>query len=203
MQSVHCKSKREIFSERTPLLGVVRRAFGPEIASVWICIQLESISEFSGCKQKLTDRQYNELSSLIIESYGYLNMAEFMLFCRQFKRGDYGRFYSAVDPILIMDGLKKFDRERAEAYDRLQELAEAEALNTRYRNSQRIRERYRRRVPGAWTDTALLDFNQYRLMGYDQLSDDEFSKEYARIESGEITVPELPKILQGLINKNQ
>ena len=39
-----------------------------------------------------------------------------MLFFARFKRGCYGRFWGAADPLVIMEALKAFGRERKTAY---------------------------------------------------------------------------------------
>lgn len=38
-----------------------------------------------------------------------------MLFFYQFKKGNYGRFYGAIDPLVIMTALQSFRRERFDA----------------------------------------------------------------------------------------
>lgn len=103
-------------------------AYGFGTAQEWLAYQITDLSEFSGARDKITDRQLDQIIQLITDDYGFLNMAEIMLFCRRFKRGLYDKFYGSVDPIAIMQGLNEFCRERNEAYakrDRyLQELKE-------------------------------------------------------------------------------
>ena len=65
---------------------------------------------------KIDNDQLNEIAALIRSDYGFLNMAEIMLFCRRFKKGQYDKFYGSVDPITIMRGLNEFCKERSYAY---------------------------------------------------------------------------------------
>lgn len=100
-----------------PSLITVNRTYGNGTAQEWLTYMVSDISEFSGARNKITPGQINQIVQLITVEYGYLNMAEIMLFCRRFKSGYYGSFYSSVDPMTIMAGLKLFIRERADAWN--------------------------------------------------------------------------------------
>ena len=104
------------FFQNAPTLWTVNLAYGFGTAQEWLAYQITDLSEFSGAKDKITDRQLDQIIQLITDDYGFLNMAEIMLFCRRFKRGLYGKFYGSVGPIAIMQGLNEFCRERNEAY---------------------------------------------------------------------------------------
>ena len=98
-----------------PSLWDANRAYGYGTAQEWLAYQITDLSEFSGARDKITDRQLDQLIQLVTDDYGFLSLAEFMLFCRRFKRGLYCKFYGSVDPISIMQGLNEFCREREEA----------------------------------------------------------------------------------------
>lgn len=104
------------FFQNAPTLWTVNLAYGFGTAQEWLAYQITDLSEFSGAKDKITDRQLDQIIQLITDDYGFLNMAEIMLFCRRFKKGSYDKFYGSVDPIAIMKGLNVFCRERNEAY---------------------------------------------------------------------------------------
>ena len=104
------------FFQNAPTLWTVNLAYGFGTAQEWLAYQITDLSEFSGAKDKITDRQLDQIIQLITDDYGFLNMAEIMLFCRRFKKGSYDKFYGSVDPIAIMKGLNEFVRERNEAY---------------------------------------------------------------------------------------
>lgn len=115
---------------KAPTLNAVNAAFGRGTAEEWLTFQLGNLSEFSGAREKITNEQIGQLAQLIRGDYGFLNMAEMMLFCRRFKAGHYGEFYGSVDPITIMRGLRAFCTERANAIakhdDELEKLRQAE-----------------------------------------------------------------------------
>ena len=103
-------------SQNSPTLWTGNLAYGFVTSKDWLAYQITDLSEFSGAKDKITDRQLDQIIQLITDDYGFLNMAEIMLFSRRFKKGSYDKFYGSVDHIAIMHGLNVFCRERNEAY---------------------------------------------------------------------------------------
>lgn len=110
------KDPERCFFQNAPTLWNVNVGYGFGTAQEWLAYQIADLSEFSGARDKITDRQLDQIIQLITDDYGFLNMAEIMLFCRRFKKGSYDKFYGSVDPIAIMKGLNEFVRERNEAY---------------------------------------------------------------------------------------
>lgn len=100
-----------------PTLAKVREMMGINAPVVWLVPQLLDLSEFCGCKNKLTVRQLEECASMIVSEFYFLKVSELMLFFARFKAGHYGVFYGAVDPMTIMCKLRYFIRdERNAAY---------------------------------------------------------------------------------------
>lgn len=83
---------------------------------MWLIPQLYDLSEYCGCKDKLRGRPLEQCASIIALEYFYLKVSELMLFFHRFKSGRYGRFYGAVDPLVITTSLRDFIRERNDAY---------------------------------------------------------------------------------------
>ena len=101
-----------------PTLQEVNKDYGNGTAQEWMLYQLDDLSEYCGARDKLTKRQMQLLSQLLVQEYGWLNVAEFMLFFRRFKLGQYGRFYGSVDPMRITMALKEhFLTERFYAHE--------------------------------------------------------------------------------------
>lgn len=94
-----------------PTLADLRYHFGENMPSTWLLPQLFNLSEFCGCKDKITTRQIEETATMITQNYYYLKVSELMLFFYRFKAGRYGRFYGAVDPMLILTSLQRFVKE--------------------------------------------------------------------------------------------
>lgn len=101
-----------------PTLFLLNNAYGSQTAAMWLVPQLYNLSEYCGCKDKLSGGQLKECASVIASQFGYLSVTELMLFFYRFKSGRYGRFYGSVDPLVITTSLRDFLKERANAYDK-------------------------------------------------------------------------------------
>ena len=111
-QSVVVQNPEKAFCGKAPCLGLVARALGAAVRDSWLDIQLTELAAFSGCKDKLTGHQLRGLIEIIADEYGFLKVTELMYFFRRFKSGAYGKFYGAVDPMVITCALRDFLDER-------------------------------------------------------------------------------------------
>lgn len=137
------KSSARCHFTNAPTLWTANQAYGYGTAQEWLIYQITDLSEFSGARAKLTDRQIDQVVQLITDDYGYLNMAEIMLFCRRFKSGAYDKFYGTVDPIAIMQGLAEFCKERVSAWAKREALQRAEKRERELHNPNNMsREEY-------------------------------------------------------------
>lgn len=100
------------FFGKAPSLAVVKHTYGPNAPTMWIIAQLYDLCEYTGAK-KMDAQQATMLAEVIAQEYGYLKVSELLLFFFRFKAGNYGRFFGAVDPMVITTALKEFLKERA------------------------------------------------------------------------------------------
>ena len=99
------------FFGKAPTLGVVKQAYGPNAPTMWLMAQLYDLCEYTGAK-KMDVQQATMLAEIIAQEYGYLKVSEILLFFLRFKAGNYGRFYGAVDPMVITAAIREFLKER-------------------------------------------------------------------------------------------
>lgn len=189
MQVKYCRDVDRVFFGKAPKLRTLAEAYGHHTAESWLTIQLNDLSEFAGCKGKLSKRQYEELAKMILETYPHYNLAEFMLFCHRFKLCRYGRFYGAVDPMVILQSLDKFNEEREQAHYEHQRTENRKQQEESDRQFNAEKQQYINRVPDAFTNKAPIDFNQYRLMGFATMSDEQLQREIADIRAGRKVLP--------------
>lgn len=104
------------FSDRYPTLIELNLGYSWNTAVKWLSVQLFDLNEYCGCKEKMTNRQLEQCANIIVHGYGWLKVSEMMLFLVRFKQARYGRFYGAIDPMIILSALKDFVRERQDAY---------------------------------------------------------------------------------------
>lgn len=103
----------QAFKHDAPTLGILNTAFGTETANAWLIPELVAVSEFCGCRDKLTDGQLEETARIITASYPWLKVSELLLFFGWLKQGKYGRFYGCLDPMVITTSLQDFICDRA------------------------------------------------------------------------------------------
>lgn len=188
-QVAYCRDKEKCFFGKAPSIGLVENTYGRKTATSWLEIQLNNLSEFAGCKGKLSPAQIAETAAMILDGYPHYKLTEFMLFFQRFKRCEYGKFYGAVDPMVILQALATFDEERrkvkADRKNREQQAKQDESEN----EHRRLRQRYAKRIPDAFTSDAPISFLQYRLMGYDSMTEEQLTKEIVALRSGEKSIP--------------
>lgn len=130
---------QQCFTGKAPILSVVSEAYGQDITESWLAIQLHDLSEFSGCKEKLTTEQIDKIAKVITTMFPYLKVTELAYFFLLFKSGRYGKFYGAVDGLVITEALQdflitrndyiaKFEREERERREAIEEQRHREAV---------------------------------------------------------------------------
>lgn len=117
-QTRYCSDLCRVYTGTAPSLLLLKESYGSGTAESWLMAQLEDLADFAGCREKLTPQRCDETAQLIMARYGYLKVSELMHFFLRFKLGEYGEFYGAVDPMRILGGLRKFDKERVELQQR-------------------------------------------------------------------------------------
>lgn len=192
LQTEYCRDVQRVFFGTAPTLAVVCEAYGRKTAELWLEIQLHDLSEFSGCKEKLRPARIEEVAKMIFNAFPHYKLTEFMLFFQRFKSCCYGRFYGAVDPIIIIGALEDFKQERLQAYIDQRAREEKEQAAAREAAAavaqQELHNRYRARVPDADTPQAAMTLRQYAVLGYDGKSDEELRRDLDDIAAGLIDV---------------
>lgn len=186
----------KVYGGSTPSLGLARQTYGANIAEAWVEIQLNELSEFAGCKGKLDNDQTEQTARMILQTYSRLTIAQLMLFFQKFKRCEYGKFYGAVDPMVIMGALADFAEELdAALYER--RIAAEQAAKAEHERIYRLEtEPYRRRIPGAFTENAVLDWPTYCALKLRDKTDEQVALLVADIQQGKKKSPRLLQIMR-------
>lgn len=99
------------FADTKATLNDISLAYGKGCAKAWVIPQLYDLCEFCGASTKMTDAQMQEVATIISLEYHYLKVSELLVFFRLVKCGKYGKFYGAVDPMIIMGALNQYVKE--------------------------------------------------------------------------------------------
>ena len=116
-----CADDKAAILGDSPTLTDINICYGNNMSVMFLLPQLLNLSEFCGAKEKFSNRQIEETAHLIAASYPWLKVKEIMTFFKQFKIGQYGRFYGTVDPMVIMSALKEFLVYRNDVYAEYEE----------------------------------------------------------------------------------
>lgn len=118
IQAVAAKHPDRCYFGDAPTLGILRKAYGENMAVMWLVPQLDDLIAFTNSRQLMNLEQTKFVAEIITNEYGWLKTSELMLFFYRFKAGYYGRFYGTVDPMIITTAIRSFLKERSEAYDK-------------------------------------------------------------------------------------
>ena len=105
------------FTGKAPTLVDADQAYGEGTSEEWLTYQLAELSEFCGVQTKMLPGQLMQLVSIIRRGHFDLKFTELEVFFYWFKLGRYGRFFGAVDPLVITTALQEFRRERDRIHD--------------------------------------------------------------------------------------
>ena len=116
-----CRDEDLCYRGEFPTLAELRTGYGDNIPVAWLIPQLYTLSEYSGCRDKLSEWQLMKCAESIIQEHYDLKVSELMLFFSRYCAGRYGHFYGAVDPMLINEKLLAFRRERKDYLDKYEQ----------------------------------------------------------------------------------
>lgn len=128
LQSDFARQPQRCLLGNSPTLADMRAMYGGRWAELWLENQLRDLGEFAGSKEKPNQLQLEETARMIIADAYYLKLSEVMLFFAQFKVGRYGRFFGAVDPLVITEALQAFKVWRISSLESIERAAKAEEL---------------------------------------------------------------------------
>ena len=119
VQQTYGRDERKAIMCGAPTMTVMDLAYGENAAAIWLTSQLTDLGLYAGVNGTLTERQYMQLAWMIVSEFGFLKATELMLFFYRMKSGRYGHFYGSIDPMVIMETLRKrFMPERAAVIDK-------------------------------------------------------------------------------------
>ena len=110
-QLYFAKHNDEAFAGDFPTLAELNMALGEAASVSWLLVQIADVMVYAGAKN-LDKYQQGQLARNIAGDYFWLKISELMLFFHRFKMGRYGRFYGAVDPMVVTCALHDFISER-------------------------------------------------------------------------------------------
>ena len=105
---------------KAPYLIDVTRTYGKGQCLAWLAGQIGNFSEYSGAKVKLTAEQLTECAQIVYAKFALrMKVTDIMLFYFKLKCKDFGDVgYNTIDPIFIIDNLKKYCQYQGDVLDK-------------------------------------------------------------------------------------
>ena len=171
-QSVYAADKYRCFKGTAPSLNVLALAYDQATADAWIEIQLRNLSEYSGCREKLSIEQLSEIARVIRVECSYLKVTELMYFFHSFKAGAYGKFYGAVDGLAITSALQDFMKDRRAYLSRIEQEEQKRANEAEKEAHRKTVAEFRRHFKAAgMMPCEYLDFCKKHEMTFDEMDE--------------------------------
>lgn len=108
MQVAVAETGDQWLTKNFPTLAQMKRDYGETAPTQWLMLQLQNLSEYCGCRDKFSVEQCHECARVIQASYYYLKISELLRFFFDMKAGKYGKFYGALDPMVVTTSLCEF-----------------------------------------------------------------------------------------------
>lgn len=112
----------DAFARHAATIADLDVAFGAGSGAAWLVPELLDLSEFCGCKNKLTQDQLRDVAALLSKAYTYIKVSEFLLFFAWMKLGRYENFYGSLDPIRITSSFNQFLEDRRRYHSKIEEM---------------------------------------------------------------------------------
>ena len=93
------------FSGTAPTLTRLRLS-SPGTEKTWLEAQISYLNTFCGTEKKMDNLQIDAISNAFVNSYGYIKLTELMVFFANIASGKFGKFYGAVDPMLVNEFIR-------------------------------------------------------------------------------------------------
>lgn len=97
-------------------LANIGRTYGKETPIILLQTWVDNLGRFVGVKEKADEYQLRELAELFYQEAFFLKIVEIGLFFNNVKKGKYGKFFGAIDPLVVLTMLSEFLGERTAAY---------------------------------------------------------------------------------------
>jgi len=112
----HIKNTIEAIKSDKNSISVYSKHLGEDAVLVIIELHLVALNNSLNLKMKLNKMQIKEIAIEIITLYFYFSVVEIQYIFRKAKRGDFGKFYQAIDIVEILSWFSQYAEERAQHF---------------------------------------------------------------------------------------
>jgi hypothetical protein len=111
---------------RSTSLVSIKAEHGQDMALDILKVIITDLVDAFNVGKTMSDAQIDNCTLLILEDYWHLKLADFQVFCKEAKKGRYGKLYDFIDSHVIIGWLSIYDQERTAMAQFRNEKAAAE-----------------------------------------------------------------------------
>lgn len=108
-------SYEDVFNAPVVTIGKIDKDLGKTISRAIVAYLVSEVVEFFNVGKSMNDFQTATTVDLIIDSYSYFLIDDLKLCFKKALRGDYGKVYDRLDGAVILEWLRTYASERAQA----------------------------------------------------------------------------------------
>ena len=112
LQNMQVATFTDVFKSDSSSIARIKNEQGREYIKAVLTKMFIEFFRFFGENVSIDAYQINNLTDLVLDSYGYFNVADFALFFKKAKKADFGGIYGSIQPFTIMEWLVKYKAER-------------------------------------------------------------------------------------------
>ncbi len=130
----HIRTPADALATHADSITTLCLAYGQEKVEANFRIQIATLQEYLGVKNKMSETFIDELVAEIVGEFKQLTMADVHVIMRRAKTGEYGEYYERLSIPKVMTWFRKYYEERIEVAV-LQNEREAERIKNSYMGS--------------------------------------------------------------------
>jgi len=102
----------DTFNNLTPSISTLKKYQSEMIAALILCKIIKDTAAFFNVGGSINDTQVKQTAVLIIDTYHFLNITDFILCFKMAKTGKFGKLYDRLDGTIILSWLNEYNELR-------------------------------------------------------------------------------------------
>ena len=102
------KNIQETFDCSSPSLATLKKYQSEMVAALILCKIIKNTAKFFNVGGAINDQQIQETAVLILDSYYYLNIKDFVLCFKMAKQGKFGKLFDRLDGAIVLGWIEEY-----------------------------------------------------------------------------------------------
>ena len=106
------KNIQETFNGSSPSLATLKKYQSEMVAALILCKIIKQTASFFNVGGAINDQQIQETAVLIMDTYHFLNITDFVLCFKMAKQGKFGKLFDRLDGAIVLGWLEEYNELR-------------------------------------------------------------------------------------------